>query len=317
MSTTQNNYTAPARTCWILLILTCGLSLIPVFGFGAWIIAGPMLIASFVISIVVLSRGGTAQGIVLLLLSVIVAPVFILCAPIITTALGIGAAAATTAAAVPAVTPETSIITTPVPSVTTPSPNFDLTARVAADAPPEPPEADRQRVPSPITTTIPEPEIRQATPVADSSPILTPILPSPVAQELIQPQPTEGTRASALLRASAVDYIAAGNAPSLDDEMALYADKVAFYDQGTQSRDEIRADLAKERKKWTSRHYQLSRVIESDYNPANDEGSVVVRFTYQVSNAQKSRTGEAESLIIFQSVSKNPKVILVKEHKIP
>ena len=103
MSNGSNDYSAPARTGWILLFLTCGISLIPVFGFASWLIAGPMLIAAFVLAIVVLSRGGTGSGILLLLFSVVIAPVFIFCAPFITTALGIGGAAATTAAAAPAI----------------------------------------------------------------------------------------------------------------------------------------------------------------------------------------------------------------------
>ena len=98
MSTTSNDYRAQARTGWILLAITCGLSLIPIFGFSAWLIAGPMLIAAFVLAIVVLSRGGTGHGILLLLFSGVIAPVFVFFAPFITTLLGLGGVAATTAA---------------------------------------------------------------------------------------------------------------------------------------------------------------------------------------------------------------------------
>ena len=97
MNTTPDDYGTPARASWILLLLTCGLSLIPVFGFASWLIAAPMLIAAFALAIVVLSRGGTGQGILLLLCSAVIAPVFVFCAPFLATALGIGAAAVATA----------------------------------------------------------------------------------------------------------------------------------------------------------------------------------------------------------------------------
>lgn len=127
MSNGSTDYSAPARTGWILLFLTCGLSLIPFFGFASWIIAGPMLIAAFVLAIVVLSRGGTGSGILLLLFSVVIAPVFILCAPFITTALGIGGAAATTAAAAPAI----EAATQPPPTRSTAPTNLKRFATVA------------------------------------------------------------------------------------------------------------------------------------------------------------------------------------------
>ena len=104
MSTPTADYSATARTGWILLGLTCGISLIPIFGFGAWLIAGPMLIAAFVLAIVVLSRGGTGHGILLLLCSVVVAPVFVLFAPLISTAIGVGGASAAAQKALPAET---------------------------------------------------------------------------------------------------------------------------------------------------------------------------------------------------------------------
>jgi hypothetical protein len=118
------------------------------------------------------------------------------------------------------------------------------------------------------------------------------------------------------LREAAADYVTSGNAKSLDVEMAPYAQQVDFYDKGIKNRDQIRADLSEQRKKWAFRQYDFSHVVRTDYDPAKDSGAVIVHYTYHVSNGQKHRKGEAESLIVFSSVTKNPKVILVKEHKI-
>jgi len=131
-----------------------------------------------------------------------------------------------------------------------------------------------------------------------------------------QPSPNEGAAADRLLRAAAADYVVSGNAESLDIEMAPYAPQVDYYDEGTRNRDEIRADLAKERQKWPTRRYEFLRVVRTEYDPVKDVGAAIVHYTYRVSNGAKHREGEAESLIVFRSVTRNPKVILVKEHKI-
>jgi hypothetical protein len=85
------SYAAAARSGWIILFITCGISIIPVFGFSSWLIGGPLLLAAFIVSVVVLSQGGTLQGILLLLCSGVVAPIFIFFAPILMTLLGVGA----------------------------------------------------------------------------------------------------------------------------------------------------------------------------------------------------------------------------------
>jgi hypothetical protein len=138
----------------------------------------------------------------------------------------------------------------------------------------------------------------------------------PAPQEPKELSPNQEAAADRLLRAAAVDYVASGNAESLDVEMAPYAQQVDYYDQGIKNRDEIRTDLAKQRQKWTHRQYQFSRVVRTEYDPVKDSGAAIVHYTYRVSNGPKQREGEAESLIVFRSVTKSPKVILVKEHKI-
>jgi hypothetical protein len=76
-------YSGPARAAWILLFITCGISIVPFLGFGAWLVAAPVLLTTFILSIIVLSRGGTAQGLLLLLATIVGAPLFISIAPLI------------------------------------------------------------------------------------------------------------------------------------------------------------------------------------------------------------------------------------------
>lgn len=74
-----------AITSWILIFLTCLLAVVPVFGFGSWVIALIVVPLTLIFAIVILTRGGKAQGIILILASVIFMPCFLLIAPIIST----------------------------------------------------------------------------------------------------------------------------------------------------------------------------------------------------------------------------------------
>ena len=70
---------------WILIILTVLLSIVPVFGFGAWLLAFIVIPITLILSIVILTRGGKAQGIFLIITSVLLLPIFIICAPLVST----------------------------------------------------------------------------------------------------------------------------------------------------------------------------------------------------------------------------------------
>jgi len=79
------SYKGMAVTSWILLGLTALLSLVPVLGFGAWLLACLVVPIAFILGIVILTRGGKTQGILILVTSVVVLPVFILVASLSST----------------------------------------------------------------------------------------------------------------------------------------------------------------------------------------------------------------------------------------
>ncbi len=101
-------YSGPARAAWILLFITCGISIVPFLGFGAWFVAVPVLLTTFILSIVVLSRGGTAQGLLLLLMTIVGAPLFISIAPLISS---LGTAASSSSHYSTSPTPTPSMLT--------------------------------------------------------------------------------------------------------------------------------------------------------------------------------------------------------------
>lgn len=86
MENVTADYSASSRAAWILIYLVCGLSLIP-FSIFVVPVAGLLLVASFILSIVVLTRGGTGEGILLLFMSVVIGPVIVFLGPIMVIAL--------------------------------------------------------------------------------------------------------------------------------------------------------------------------------------------------------------------------------------
>jgi len=95
------------------------MAVVPFFGFGSWLIAAPILFIAIVMGIIVLARGGTLHGIFILIISLIVAPVFILVAPFVTSLLGIGGAVAAlgTTSAATTMPSSSAVLPTSVPDV--------------------------------------------------------------------------------------------------------------------------------------------------------------------------------------------------------
>jgi uncharacterized membrane protein len=91
----KKDYKGAVIGSWVMISLTCLVALIPGVGFLTWFIGVPILLITFILGIIVLSKGGTMQGVVILLMSLIVAPIFLMVAPILTTSLFIGAGADT------------------------------------------------------------------------------------------------------------------------------------------------------------------------------------------------------------------------------
>jgi len=61
-------------TSWVLLGVTFVISLIPVLGCGSWLLAWPVAIATLIMAIVILTRGGKTQGIAILIASILLVP---------------------------------------------------------------------------------------------------------------------------------------------------------------------------------------------------------------------------------------------------
>ena len=61
-------------TSWVLLGVTFVISLVPVLGCGSWVLAWPVAVATLIMAIVILTRGGKTQGIAILIASILLVP---------------------------------------------------------------------------------------------------------------------------------------------------------------------------------------------------------------------------------------------------
>jgi GYF domain 2 len=85
ISSAPRSYKGMVLASWILLGLTFVISLIPVLGCGSWFLVWPVALATFIMAIVTLNRGGKTQGVLLLIASILIVPLALV-APVVTTA---------------------------------------------------------------------------------------------------------------------------------------------------------------------------------------------------------------------------------------
>lgn len=71
---------------WLFLFLLTAFSSIPFLGLASWLVAIPVLLMTFVFSIIILSNGRTINGIFLLVSTVVLVPIYIAFAPLVATA---------------------------------------------------------------------------------------------------------------------------------------------------------------------------------------------------------------------------------------
>lgn len=93
ISAERPNHRSVSLASWILLFVSCLGATIPGIGFAVWLFIVPVLLVTFILGIIAISRGGVLQGILILGATMIVVPLFVLIAPIATTGAAISEAA--------------------------------------------------------------------------------------------------------------------------------------------------------------------------------------------------------------------------------
>lgn len=151
-----------------------------------------------------------------------------------------------------------------------------------------------------------------------------PVLKSDTALPELRPQPapipTKDQKAGNVSKAEIRDflrrYFNACQSTAPQDELAFYADRVAYYDHGAVDKSYIQNELAVYNQRWPSRKYTMGdslRVVRSgNYTVAK------VRVAFQVANVTYNRTARGRTDDTF-SLAKNGgslEIVSVKEARV-
>ena len=124
-----------------------------------------------------------------------------------------------------------------------------------------------------------------------------------------------GQSLSAIITQAAIEYVLLGNSADLDSELSIYAPKVDYYDRGLRDIGFIRDDLSALRKRWTERYYVITSVDQVGVDAKKALGTATVHFRFALFNGDKFYRGDGNTFLVFDLSTKQPKAILVREHK--
>ena len=114
---------------------------------------------------------------------------------------------------------------------------------------------------------------------------------------------------------AASKYVLLGNNPDLLSELSIYAPKVDYFNRGQRDLAFIKSDLEALRKRWPERYYVISSVDQIGANEDGTIGTATVHFRFALFNGDKFFKGDADAFLVFDLSQKEPKLILVREHK--
>lgn len=119
----------------------------------------------------------------------------------------------------------------------------------------------------------------------------------------------------AITAQAAVEYVLLGNSSDLDTELSIYASKVDYYERGLRDIAFIRDDLSALRKRWPERYYVITSVDQVGVDADKSIGTATVHFRFALFNGERFYRGDANTFLVFDLSNKQPKAILVREHK--
>lgn len=134
-------------------------------------------------------------------------------------------------------------------------------------------------------------------------------------REVSAPAPAGDQSLSAITAQAALNYVLLGNAPDLESELSIYAPKVDYYNRGQRDLAFIRDDLTALRKRWPERYYVTTSIDQIGVDADKRIGTATVHFRFALFNGEKFYRGDANTFLVFDLSAKEPKAILVREHK--
>lgn len=110
-------------------------------------------------------------------------------------------------------------------------------------------------------------------------------------------------------------FVLAGLDPRIGAELEFFGDRVAYYDQGTLSRDKIRADLVAYANRWPERRFWIDGNV--DVQPQADSRlRVTFPLRYEVRNGGKRSSGKVQKTLVLEVLGEDLQIVGVSERKL-
>ena len=110
-------------------------------------------------------------------------------------------------------------------------------------------------------------------------------------------------------------FVLAGLDPRVGAELEFFGEPVAYYDQGSMSREKIRADLHRYAQRWPERRFWLAG--EVDVQPqADDRLRVTFPLRYQLRNGSKTSSGQVMKTLVLEVLGEDLQIVAVNERKL-
>jgi peptidoglycan hydrolase-like protein with peptidoglycan-binding domain len=124
-----------------------------------------------------------------------------------------------------------------------------------------------------------------------------------------------GGRVLVLSRERLRDYVGAfvlaGLDPRVGAELEFFGDQVAYYNQGTLSRDKIRADLQRYAQTWPERRFWLDGQVNVEPQ-ADSRLRVTFPLRYQLRSGSKRSSGKVRKTMLVEVVGEDLQIVAVK-----
>ena len=110
-------------------------------------------------------------------------------------------------------------------------------------------------------------------------------------------------------------FVLAGLDPQVGAEVAFFADRVQYYDEGMKDREKIRQDLKRYDSRWPGRKFWLAGNINVE--PQSDKRvRVTFPLRYELRNGGKHASGKISKTLVLEPTGDDLQIVAVNEHKV-
>ena len=109
-------------------------------------------------------------------------------------------------------------------------------------------------------------------------------------------------------------FVLAGLDPQVGAEVAFFADRVQYYNEGMKDREKIREDLKRYDSRWPGRKFWLAGDISVE--PQTDKRArVTFPLRYELRNGKKHSSGKVDKTLVLERAGDDLQIVAVNERK--